>query len=444
MSFLSISFAVFFAVVLLLLKAFLSRSAQHCILLAASWLFYGAWDWRFLLLLAGLSAAVWYLARLRTKAALAAGILLCLGVLCAFKYLGFFVETFCTLFGLPPTSLRLILPVGLSFYVLQAISYLVDVYRGDVAPDSLRSVLLYIGFFPQVVSGPIVKARDFLPQLQESHPITGENLSYGLQRFCLGMFKKVVIADRLGICVDAVFAAPAAYSGGSIALAVLSYAIEIYCDFSGYSDMVIGVARCMGYDLGENFRMPYAAGNPTDFWRSWHISLSSWLRDYVYIPLGGSRRGRVRTCCNIMTVMLLSGLWHGAEGTFLYWGALHGVASVLHRILGRNAKSAVGNFLLVCLLWIPFRADSLLKAWTVFSRMVSLADGIRYHYSYSIIFAILILGAQFAARKLGREEGLWRPLKLEKFSSKVVFCIFLLLTFLFACEGETAFLYAAF
>lgn len=439
MSFLSVSFGVFFAGVLLLLKIFPGKTARQRILLVASWLFYSAWDWRFLLLLTGLSAGVWYLGKKKTKAALTLGIALCLGVLAVFKYQGFFVQSFLTHFGVAEINMEILMPLGVSYYVLQAISYLVDVYRGSVAPASLTEVLLYIGFFPQLLSGPIVKARDFLPQLKTAHSITGENLSYGIQRFCLGLFKKLVIADRLGVCVDAVFSAPMAYSGGSIALAVLSYAIQLYCDFSGYSDMAIGTARCMGFRLGENFRAPYGAKSLSDFWRRWHISLSSWFREYVYIPLGGSRGGKLRTCGNLITVMLLSGLWHGGEGRFLVWGALHGAALVLDRLMPGKRRRVL-TCLLVCLLWIPFRAESLTAAWAVFSRMVTLADGVRYYYSYTALFAVPILGVQFAARK----EDAWRPLDLNRFSGKLLFCIGILVTVLFACAGDTAFLYGAF
>lgn len=443
MSFVSAAFVLFFAAVLLLLKLFPGKKTQQAILLAASCLFYGAWDWRFLLLLLGLSAAVWYLGKQKTKAALVTGIALCLGVLSVFKYLGFFLESFCALFGPPGTTFRVILPLGLSYYVFQAISYLADTYRGNIAPARFSDVLLYIGFFPQIVSGPIVRAQQFLPQLAAAHPITGENLSYGIQRFCLGLFKKVVIADRLGVCVDAVFAAPMAYSGGSVALAVFSYAIQIYCDFSGYSDMAIGTARCMGFDLGENFRLPYGAESPAEFWRRWHISLSAWFREYVYIPLGGSRGGLRHTCCNLMTVMLLSGLWHGSGGTFLLWGALHGAALILNRLMPKKQSgvlSAPGTFLLVCLLWIPFRAESLAQAWVIFFRMATLAEGVRYCYSYSFVYGFLILGTHL----LGREKGLWRPLDLGKFSSKVILCVFLLVTVLLAYVGDGVFLYAAF
>ena len=462
MNFLSLSFAVFFAAVLLLLKCFSGKRAQQTILLCAGCLFYALWDWRFLLLLAALSAAVWYLGKAayekESRAALAAGVILCVGVLGIFKYLGFFLESFCAFLGLPAATLRLILPVGLSFYVLQAISYLCDAYRKTVKPASLLHVLLYISFFPKIISGPIVKACDFLPQLEKAHPITGENLSAGAQQFCVGMFKKAVLADRLGVAVNAVFAAPAAYSGLSLAMAAFAYTIELYCDFSGYSDMAIGVARCMGYDLGSNFNMPFLARNPSDFWRRWHISLSGWFRDYVYIPLGGNRRGYGRTCWNLFATMLLSGIWHGANWTFLVWGILHGLVSAIHKvfrdrqkmrgsvpggILGRSACTA-GTFLLVTLLFIPFRAESLAQAWLILVRIFTMAEGIRYVSVYAVVYGGLILGVHVLAGIRNGGNSFWKPLDLGKFSSKLVLCVFLLLCFLFACVGDSAFLYAQF
>ena len=466
MNFISLSFAVFFAVLLLLLKWFPGKTAQQCILLAASYLFYALWDWRFLFLLMGLSAAVWFFGKAAyekgSKPALSVGVVLCIGVLCVFKYLGFFVESFCALFDLPAATIRLVLPLGLSFYIFQAVSYLCDAYRRKITPASLFHVLLYIGFFPQIISGPIVKAQDFLPQLETAHPITKDNLSAGVQQFCAGLFKKVVIADRLGVCVDAVFAAPAAYGGLSLAAAVFAYAIQIYCDFSGYSDMAIGIARCMGYDLGKNFNMPYLAQNPSDFWRRWHISLSSWFRDYVFIPLGGSRKGTLRTCCNLFITMVLSGIWHGANWTFLLWGAAHGMVSVIHKLFrdwkkkyGFGAKtaaakhlaaalSAVINFLVICLLWIPFRAGSIGDAWLILCRIFLLAEGIEYYYSFGIVYGVLILGVHALAAVKNGGNDIRRPLDLDKFSSKVIFCVFLLLTFLFAYIGNSAFLYAQF
>lgn len=451
MSFLSLKFAFGFILLLLLLHRFPEKKNQQALLLAASYLFNGLWDWRFLLLLFALSWAVWLLGKVagerHSKGALMVGLFLCIGTLGIFKNLGFFVDSFCAFVGMEPTSLRLILPLRLSFYTFQAISYLCDAYWGKVTPAPLRQVLLYIGFFPQIVSGPIVKARDFLPQLETAHPITRDNLSYGLQLFSVGMFKKVVIADRLGICVDAVFAAPAAYSGVSLAMAVFAFTVQLYCDFSGYSDMAVGAARCMGYDLGRNFNMPFLARNPSDFWRRWHISLSSWFRGYVYIPLGGSRHGEIKTCRNLMVTMLLSGIWHGANWTFVFWGLMHGLASVVQRLWKRKLPTAVSRiamFLLFSLLLIPFRAENMAQARLIFLRIVMLAEGVRYISVFTVIYGGLILGLHLLANQINHGDSLFKPLDTSSFGAKVVICLFLLITFLFACTGDTAFLYAQF
>lgn len=387
---------------------------MNVLLLLVSWVFYAALDWRSLPVLVGLSAAVWYLGRRGSKPARAAGIGLCLGALILARCLG-------------------LSPLGLSFFALQAISYLSDVGRGLVAPRRFEDVALYLGFFPTVASGPIVKARDFFPQLDGKRR---GDFSYGIQRFCLGLFKKAVIADRLGLCVDAVFAAPEVYSGGSIALAIFGYAIQIYCDFSGYSDMAIGVGRCLGFDLGENFRVPYGADSLRAFWRRWHISLSAWLREYVYIPLGGNRRGRVRL--HLLAVMVLSGLWHGFEGRFLFWGAAHGLLLIWERIRDRGL-GRVGTVLAVWLLWVPFRAESLHTAWVILLRMATFAPGVRYYPAYTLVYGGLVLLSHLLWREVFR-----KPLDLRRFSGKVVFCTFLLMILLLACAGATAFLYAGF
>lgn len=409
MSFVSLSFFLLFPAAVLLLRRW--PRARKAVLLLGMWAVCG----KSMPVLLALAVGVWYLAGRKTRAGFCAGILLCLGVLLVFRG-----------------------QVGVSFFALQAISYLCDTRWGLVEGQKLGSVVLYLGFFPTVVSGPVAKARDFLPQLDRQETASREDLSRGIQRFCLGLLEKTVIADRLGLCVDAVFAAPRAYSGGTIALAVLSYALQLYCDFSGYSHMAIGAARCLGFRLGENFSQPYTARSLSEFWRRWHRSLSDWFRVYVYIPLGGSRRGH--TWVNLMAVMVLSGLWHGTKGTYLIWGAAHGLLLVLERLGGKRGLGKVLTFLAVCLLWIPFRAESLETAGILLGRMLTLAPGIRYCYGYSLVFVPLVLGAQAMARRGLLPEYL----DLTKFWPKVVFCLGLAVTVLFACAGETAFLYAAF
>jgi alginate O-acetyltransferase complex protein AlgI len=297
-----------------------------------------------------------------------------LGMLGFFKYWGFFVDSAAGLltwlgFEAHMPTLHVLLPVGISFFTFQTLSYSLDVYRGNLRPTrSLLDLSLFVAFFPQLVAGPIVRAREFLPQLAERPTWDRSGTRALLLMFLVGFFKKACIADGLAPYVDAYFTAPELYDAVSARVAVLFYAAQIYCDFSGYSEMAIAAAGLLGYRLPVNFAFPYFAGNVTEFWRRWHISLSTWLRDYVYIPLGGSRGGSFATHRNLMATMLLGGLWHGAAWNFLIWGGLHGVALVAHRLWRRVMGEArhvaltvlgpVLTFAWVCLAWIPFRTGS--------------------------------------------------------------------------------------
>ena len=343
MSFVSVAFFVLFALTLAAQWLLPSRRLRQLALLAASYVFYGWWDWRFCFLMLFLTAVAFFTGlRLEKKPgsrpALALGVMVPLAVLFFFKYMGFFVDSFCALFGLNPAcALRILLPVGISFYTFQSLSYTIDAYRGKVAiSHDFCKFALYIAFFPQLVAGPIVKAADFLPQLEEDRRPTGAGVAQGMNLFLWGMLKKAVFADQISPFVDSVFATPAAFSSGTVALAVLAYAIQIYFDFSGYSDMAIGCAICLGYDLMKNFDLPYLSRNVSEFWKRWHISLSTWLMEYLYIPLGGNRKGRARTYLNLMITMLLGGLWHGAGINFILWGGFHGLALCAHKAWARK------------------------------------------------------------------------------------------------------------
>ncbi|MFC1705285.1 MBOAT family O-acyltransferase [Planctomycetota bacterium] len=316
-----------------------------------------------------------------------------LGLLCAFKYLGFLCEVMRLLLyslNLPhelPVP-ELLLPVGISFYTFQTLSYSIDVYRGDKEPEKhLGRFALYVSFFPQLVAGPIERSRRLLPQFYKEHPFDITRVSNGLRQMLWGFFKKLVIANRLGVYVDAVYDNPADSSGIAILIATYFFAFQIYCDFSGYSDIAIGTARILGYDLMENFRRPYFSTSIREFWSRWHISLSTWFRDYLYIPLGGNRGSTTRWFLNIFLVFLLSGLWHGANSTFLEWGALHGTYFILFIGLSRflhavgwprpfarhprirRALAALFTFHLVLFAWIFFRANSVSDAAQLIGRM---------------------------------------------------------------------------
>ncbi|MCL4146391.1 UNVERIFIED_CONTAM: hypothetical protein GTU68_064548, partial [Idotea baltica] len=354
--FLALTFAVYWV-----LKG--RRDLQLALLLVASAVFYGWWDWRFLELIGLVILVSWVTARQISKYPagnmtrrlwLIGGIGICLSIA--------MLEGL----GLTPgwTAVNILLPVGISFYVFQAISYIVDVARGDLeAENRIERVALYIAFFPQLVAGPIVRAASFFPQMDRQPTLNSGLLAAGLRAFLLGFAYKAGIADNLAQFVDPVFGD--ALSAGDSDLAAWSNTGQIYFDFAGYSLMAIGVARWFGFFIPKNFDYPYAATDIADFWRRWHISLSSWLRDYLYIPLGGNRGSKLATYRNLMITMLLGGLWHGAAWTFVAWGALHGAGLSLHRWLFGNSKTRLGfglgliaTQLFVLLTWVPFRADS--------------------------------------------------------------------------------------
>ncbi len=352
-------------------------------LLLASWFFYAQWDWRFVGLLIASAILNWGAAALiardrergrKTGWLVGLGVAANLLILGFFKYYGFFVEQAGELlaqFGwerdLP--LLQIVLPVGISFFTFQGISYVVDVHRGKTpAAKSLLDVMLLMSFFPHLVAGPIVRASDLLPQFERTPRLTRVMATHGLLLIAWGLFKKTVIASELSVnLVDPVFFDPTAYGAVDIAAAVYGYAVQIYCDFSAYSDMAIGLAALLGYSFPRNFDQPYRASSMQQFWRRWHISLSSWLRDYLYVPLGGGRKGLFASCVNVFITMVLGGLWHGAALTFLAWGALHDGVQVIERLF----RAAVGDrkviptvvgvlvtFHIVCLGWILFRAES--------------------------------------------------------------------------------------
>ncbi|MCB1086766.1 MAG: MBOAT family protein [Verrucomicrobiae bacterium] len=388
----SFGFWMFFGVVALGCRM-LSHRGQNWLLLAASYFFYGCWDWRFLSLIL-LTTAVDYTAA-RNVAGLESGhpgrkrwvafsLVINLGILGAFKYFGFFVGELERLLqaigftGLSPV-MKLTLPVGISFYTFQALSYTLDVYRGHTRPARRFSdFALYISFFPQLVAGPIERSAHLLPQVVDPRPrCDAARFRDGLFLVMSGLFLKVVLADNMAWLVTVPFSEPVErLSAPEVLLGVYAFAFQIYGDFAGYSAIAIGVAKWLGFDLMDNFARPYFALNPQDFWRRWHISLSTWLRDYLYISLGGNRGGKWRTRRNLLLTMVLGGLWHGAAWTFVIWGAIHGLWLVAHRIwagwkpaqakwlngAGWKVLSMLATFHLVCLCWLFFRAESLDQA----------------------------------------------------------------------------------
>jgi alginate O-acetyltransferase complex protein AlgI len=387
-SFPTIEFAAFFVVVFVISWALMPHPrAWRPFILVASYVFYGWIDWRWVMLLIASSVVNTLAARVISqsdsqearKRALTAAIVFDLGLLGVFKYLGFFVSEVDGAFdaiglGSPLPLVQIVLPIGISFFTFQAISYVVDVYRGETKAASLGDVAILQAFFPHLIAGPIVRANELLPQLRTPRDPRTVLAGPGLFLIAGGLIKKTVVADELARnVVDPVFNDPAAHSGLEVLLAIYGFAAQIYCDFSGYTDMAIGVALLLGFQLPQNFNRPYLALSLQDFWRRWHMTLSRWLRDYLYIPLGGNRDGERRTYRNLMLTMLLGGLWHGASFTFVLWGGIHGTALSVERWArgrweGFHMPALLAwliTFHVVCLAWIFFRSPDLSTAFAM-------------------------------------------------------------------------------
>ncbi|MCB9896248.1 MAG: MBOAT family protein [Planctomycetes bacterium] len=402
MLFTSPVFVLFFVAVLVLSRLPLPWGGRKFILLVASYAFYASWNPPFVILL-WVSTAVDYVVGLqlaRAEAARARKALLVvsacvnLGILCAFKYANFLSESFAEVAGFAGwnvsyNAFSIVLPVGISFYTFQTMSYTIDVYRRKLEPTrNLLDFALYVTFFPQLVAGPIVRASEFLWQLKEPRRATAKQAYWGVLLFILGLFKKAFLADSVFAPVATkVFDGAAVPTSIQAWTGMYAFAGQIYCDFSGYTDMAIGCALILGFRLPDNFRAPYAAVGFSDFWRRWHISLSGWLRDYLYIPLGGNRKGRIRTRVNLMITMLLGGLWHGAAWTFVAWGGLHGLYLGAERVARDRLnfkwfQTRTGQFLLmlvtfhmVCFAWILFRAQSFGRALHMLGALSVLGAG---------------------------------------------------------------------
>lgn len=382
----SFLFMFLFALVLTVYASIYRNALSRTLfLLAFSLFFYYKSSGMFVLLLLGTLVMVYILTWMMSgcegkwrKGFLIGNIVVVLGVLAYFKYANFFYENWCMITRGQFRALNILLPVGISFYSFQLLSYAIDVYRKEIDHEkNFLNYAFYITFFPQLVAGPIVRAKNFLPQLRKPVRIRKDEIEKGAFLVMQGLFKKAVIADYLAQYNDLVFGNPGGYSGCATLFAIYGYAIQIYCDFSGYTDMAIGMGKMMGFDLGVNFNKPYQSTSLTDFWRRWHISLSSWLRDYLYIPLGGNRKGKIRTYVNLFLTMLIGGLWHGANWKFVFWGGMHGAGLAVDKIWRKKTNGryegkwyfkVLGWFItihFVVLLWVFFRADSFATALTM-------------------------------------------------------------------------------
>ncbi len=437
MLFPTITFAIFLTIVLLVHTVLLKKPTLWKIcMLVASYVFYSWWDWRFLTLIwASTLVDFWAGEKIERSTStrhrrsyLLLSICTNLGILAYFKYAGFFVDSFVDVMGslgfnLSVEPLRIILPVGISFYTFQTMSYSIDIYRNNLKPTkSLLDFALFVGFFPQLVAGPIVRAKDFLQQLSTNNrePV---QMGRATKLILGGLFKKIVIADLLATeIVDGVFRNPGGSTGLETLIGIYGYALQIYGDFSGYSDIAIGIALLLGFQFSDNFNQPYRALSLQDFWRRWHISLSSWLRDYLYIGLGGNRKGKIRTYRNLLFTMLLGGLWHGAAWTFVAWGLLHGGGLAVERAIDERRVASVSTnpfrrflrgfltFHLVCAGWVFFRSVDMERAFEVFAALGnSWTSAPSMNWGVAVV---LLTGLIIQTCKVGKFDRFW-----EKFST---------------------------
>lgn len=466
MIFNSISFWVFFALVFSLYLV-LPHRWQNRMLLVASYFFYGCWDWRFLSLIAFTTTVdFWVSHRLHASADpksrkhwLLVSLITNLSILGFFKYFNFFADSAQDLLAamgweIAPWKLQIILPVGISFYTFQSLSYTVDVYRGNLKPSqSLFDYALFVSFFPQLVAGPIERATNLLPQVENPRRLSWERAREASWLILWGLFKKVVIADNLAMIADSVFNGEVPAHTLNVLIGIYAFAFQIYCDFSGYSDIARGLARLMGFDLMLNFWNPYFARNPSDFWRRWHISLSTWLRDYLYIPLGGNRKGPRRTYVNLGLTMLLGGLWHGAAWTFVAWGAYQGALLALHRVWVGESRRAntssgilpvIGMFHLACGGWLLFRAQSMGQVGEMLAGLLNLGTVTLGDLSPWFMLAILCAPLWFVQYFQEKSGDPLAPMKLSLFPRTLLLTLMFIMMWTLGNTGSRAFIYFQF
>lgn len=472
MLFNSYSFLIFFGVVLVISRMNWSWKGKKVFLLLMSYLFYAAWNPPFVALLWISTVSDWYFAkamsasdrRLSRKLILMGSLAVNLGMLGYFKYGLFFMANFAAAikafgFDFVPPKVDLILPVGISFYTFQTLSYTIDVYRGNLRPwHSFLDYALYVTFFPQLVAGPIVRASDFLPQCVEPKRATLQQLGWGMVLYVVGMFNKVVIADHfMSGTADRVFSSAAPVGFFEAWTGTLAFSVQIFCDFAGYSTAAIGIAMCLGFVLPDNFRFPYAALGFSDFWRRWHISLSSWLRDYLYVPLGGNRNGKIVTYRNLFLTMLLGGLWHGASWTFVVWGLLHGIYLVIEKLLNmlvpdrplwhtRVAKCIqwLITYIAVCFAWVFFRAESFGRAWEICRSMMGLSGNFTLEFSKSKTVYVIVAVTISLHIYLRNRSLEYLAARAPSFMRAVAVSAMIATTILALNGGEHAFIYFQF
>ena len=460
-----LTFYIFLALVLGFTLITSNNTIRKSILLAASYYFYACWDARLLPLLLIPTIVDYsigkYLGRIQTtrhrELLLSASIVLNIGMLAFFKYYNFFIESFASLLtplGVNMQTMEILLPIGISFFTFSTLTYVIDVYRKEIEPcHSLLNYALFIAFFPKLVAGPIARASYLLPQFKTLPCIDRHRLQKGFSLIVCGLFMKVFIADRLGLYVDPVFESVSSYSGITLWFAAIAYSLQIYFDFAGYSQVAIGAAAILGVELEKNFDFPYLSTNISEFWRRWHISLSDWIRDYIYISLGGNRKGQVRTYINIILAMTLCGLWHGAAWTFVFWGAYHGVVMAINNAwrkfhfeptsdaLSFKLINWVLTMMVVMIGWIFFRAANFQDATEFILGMMTFNAGFLWIHPF-LFFVLLSTVCVHVFHKMK-----WRcvhMLPADAWYTPFVLFSLLWLVVLFKTDGFAPFIYAQF
>ncbi len=471
----SLPFAIFFPVVFLLYWFACNRNLkiQNALILVASYVFYGWWDWRFLFLVIFSSAVDFMVAQALHKTTankqrkwlLIISLLVNLGLLGFFKYYNFFVASFVDGFSamgieLHSRTLSIILPVGISFYTFQTLSYTIDVYRRKLEPTKdILAFFAYVSFFPQLVAGPIERAANLIPQFKQKRTFDYHQGVDGMRQILLGFVKKIVVADNCAVYVDQIFGNYQNLPASALFMGAIFFAFQIYGDFSGYSDIAIGTARLLGFNLMTNFRVPYFSRDIAEFWRRWHISLSTWFRDYVYIPLGGSKGGKWKSLRNVFVIFIVSGFWHGANWTFIVWGALNALYFIPLLFLNKNrqhldvvakgrfwpgpgdALKIISTFLLTCFAWIFFRADNLTMAFDYIGHLFDTSFFTYTHYVKYLFYIAPLVLLEWVNR--GKEHAL-QIHGFHKMTRQVIYYTILLTILFFGYTGEKSFIYFQF
>lgn len=470
MNFASIPFAILFILTILMFALIKGRTVRKVILLAASLVFYAYFDWRCLVMVSAYSALVYFLSlRILTESQkearkkwLVSGIAVSLLFLGFFKYFNFFVDSLniaFASFGWRLQTLNIIVPLGISFITFEGLSYLIDIHRGAAKPaGSWLDFALFMGFFPRVVSGPIVRAGQFLPQMETGIVFTWQNILDGFQKILTGCLKKLVIADSLAMMTTILFASPSVFSSLTVWIGVLAYSIEIYFDFSGYTDMAVGIAKILGITLPENFNLPYTSLSVTEFWRRWHMTLSAWFRDYVFYPLERNRARKALPAVfqhlNTLIVFLLTGLWHGASWNFVLWGGLYGLYLVIERVLNLGKTStgkwisplnwirALATFIVVSITWVFFRSPTLGSALIVLKKLIFLnSSGLDWFFSPAIWVIPGVMIVSFLIRQV---DFHFPELSVKKSFTWALLFTEILLIFFFVTTDSNPFIYFQF